>query len=122
MHRLLQLSLVLLVLDRGVPWYYDPRRGNAPDHVIVYTTRWCPVRERLRRWLGPRLGATVAAVRFLPGLRFPVYTACGFLGMPLARFTVAVICATVAWTTLLFALSFAFGAWAAERIGVWRMR
>ena len=47
----LALSLVLLVLDRGVPWYYDPRRGNAPDHVIVYTTRWCPACERLRRCL-----------------------------------------------------------------------
>ena len=47
----LALSLALLVLDRGVPWYYDPRRGNAPDHVIVYSTRWCPVCERLRRCL-----------------------------------------------------------------------
>jgi len=76
--------------------------------------------ERFRRWLGPRLGVTVAAVRFLPGLRFPVYTACGFLEMPLGRFSLAVVCATVAWTTLLFGLSFAFGAWAVERIGVWR--
>jgi glutaredoxin len=44
----LGLSLVLWVVDRGVPWYYDPRRGNAPDHVIVYTTGWCPACERLR--------------------------------------------------------------------------
>lgn len=51
--RLLWIALVLafvaLVLDRGPAWYYDPRRGNAPDHVIVYTTKWCPVCERLRQ-------------------------------------------------------------------------
>jgi glutaredoxin len=45
------LSFVALFLDRGPAWYYDPRRGNAPDHVIVYTTRWCPVCERLRQCL-----------------------------------------------------------------------
>ena len=45
----LALSFVALLLDRGPAWYYDPRRGNAPDHVIVYTTRWCPVCERLRQ-------------------------------------------------------------------------
>jgi glutaredoxin len=43
--------LVTLFLDRGPAWYYDPRRGNAPDHVIIYTTRWCPVCERLRQCL-----------------------------------------------------------------------
>ena len=40
-----------LALVRGPAWYYDPRRGNAPDHVIVYTTRWCPACERLRQCL-----------------------------------------------------------------------
>jgi membrane protein DedA with SNARE-associated domain len=75
---------------------------------------------KVRSWLGPRLGRTVAATRFLPGLRLPVYTACGFLRMPLGRFTTAVVLATVVWTTLLFGLSFAFGSWAVERIGIYR--
>jgi len=44
----LVLSLVLLFLERGPSWFFDPRRGNPPDHVIVYTTAWCPVCERLR--------------------------------------------------------------------------
>jgi glutaredoxin len=44
----LALAFVTLLLDRGPAWYFDPRRGNAPGHVIVYTTRWCPVCERLR--------------------------------------------------------------------------
>jgi membrane protein DedA with SNARE-associated domain len=76
--------------------------------------------EMVRRWLGPRLGATVAAVRFLPGLRLPVYTACGFMRMPLGRFAAAVVLATIVWTTLLFGLSYGFGSWATDRIGIWR--
>jgi membrane protein DedA with SNARE-associated domain len=76
--------------------------------------------DKVRLWLRHRLGRTVAATRFLPGLRLPVYTACGFLRMPLRRFTTAVVLATVAWTTLLFGLSFAFGSWAVDRIGIYR--
>jgi glutaredoxin len=42
------LSLIALALARGPAWYYDPRRSNGPTQVIVYTTSWCPVCERLR--------------------------------------------------------------------------
>jgi glutaredoxin len=45
---LLAVSAAALIADRGSAWYFDPRRANAPGHVIVYTTRWCPVCERLR--------------------------------------------------------------------------
>jgi membrane protein DedA with SNARE-associated domain len=76
--------------------------------------------ERLRLWLGPRLGSTVFAVRFLPGLRFAVYTGCGFLRLSFARFAAAVAIATFFWTTLLFGLAYAFGDWAATVIGPWR--
>lgn len=47
----LALAVAALLLDRGPAWYYDPRRGNPTDHVIVYTTQWCPVCERLRKCL-----------------------------------------------------------------------
>jgi glutaredoxin len=39
---------LLLVLERGPAWYYDPRPGNPDGRVIVYSTAWCPVCERLR--------------------------------------------------------------------------
>jgi glutaredoxin len=45
------LSLLLLLLQRGPAWFFDPRRGNAFDHVIVYSTSWCPACERLRQCL-----------------------------------------------------------------------
>jgi glutaredoxin len=44
-------ALALLGLTRGRDWYYDPRGSNPPGHVVVYTTRWCPVCERLRQCL-----------------------------------------------------------------------
>lgn len=74
----------------------------------------------VQRWLRQRLVATVATTRFLPGMRLPVYTACGFLHMPLARFSAVVAAATFVWTTLLFGTAYAFGAWAAQAMGVWR--
>ena len=41
-------ALALFALTRGSAWYHDPRRSNPKGRVIVYTTRWCPVCERLR--------------------------------------------------------------------------
>lgn len=74
----------------------------------------------VQRWLRRRLIAAVATTRFLPGLRLPVYTACGFLHMPLGRFSAVVAAATVVWTTLLFSGAYVFGGWAARQMGVWR--
>jgi mycoredoxin len=48
---LLGFSVMLLVVDRGPVWYYDPRPANPPGHVIVYSTDWCPVCARLRECL-----------------------------------------------------------------------
>lgn len=45
---LLGFSVMLLVVERVPVWYYDPRPGNPPGGVIVYSTDWCPVCERLR--------------------------------------------------------------------------
>jgi len=44
----LTLAVVAMLLDRGPLWFFDPRRGNPGNRVIVYTTTWCPVCERLR--------------------------------------------------------------------------
>ena len=76
--------------------------------------------ERSQHWLRRRLIVAVATSRFVPGTRLPVYTACGFLRMPLGHFSAAVAVATIVWTTLLFSASYAFGSWAAAEIGIWR--
>lgn len=73
-----------------------------------------------RIWLDTRLILTVFAVRFIPGLRLPTYTASGFLRLHFPRFAITVIAATTIWTTLLFLGSWHFGAATAESLGHWR--
>jgi mycoredoxin len=47
----LGIAVILLVLDRGTVWYFDPRPGNEAGRIIMYSTSWCPVCERLRQCL-----------------------------------------------------------------------
>ncbi len=71
-------------------------------------------------WIGQRLFATVFGARFVPGLRLPCYTACGFFQLSFTRFALYAAVAAAAWTTLLFIVIFAFGRWAVEELGGWR--
>jgi len=73
-----------------------------------------------RMWLQSRLILTVFAVRFVPGLRLPTYTASGFFRLSFRRFALTVIAATSIWTTILFALAWYFGALTAQSLGPWR--
>jgi membrane protein DedA with SNARE-associated domain len=73
-----------------------------------------------RGWASSRLIAIVMSARFLPGARLPTYTACGFLGVPLDRFAIGVVAATLIWTTLLFGAGIAFGDYVLVRLGSWR--
>lgn len=67
-----------------------------------------------------RLEIAVLLTRFLPGMRLPTYAACGYFGLSSARFTLAVIVATLIWTTLLFWLALTFGQVAADTLGLWK--
>ncbi len=73
-----------------------------------------------RLWLDTRLILTVFAVRFVPGLRLPTYTASGFFRLHFPRFALTVIAATTIWTTLLFLGAWHFGTATAESLGPWR--
>src|SRR5579863_6255445 len=57
--------------------------------------------EAIRAWLDGRVFKVVLVSRFLPGVRLPTYTTCGFVGANLRQFTLAVVIATLCWTTLL---------------------
>lgn len=93
-------------LAAGLPWIerHLPRRRLPPA----------------RDWLEARLGRTVLTTRFIPGLRLPTYTACGYLGVSFGRFTLAAIGATLLWTSLLFGVSLGFGAVIMRYLGAWR--
>jgi len=89
---------------------------------LRWARRWVPP-ERLRRgqdWLRGRVFRVVLVSRFLPGMRLPTYTACGFLGANIRQFTMAAIIATLAWTTLLFGVSLRIGQFLVDHFGAWR--
>ena len=69
--------------------------------------RWLPPQrsEAGPCWLNGRVFRVVLVSRFLPGLRLPTYTTCGFVGADLRQFALAVVIATICWTSLLFGVS-----------------
>jgi len=76
--------------------------------------------EVIRAWLKGRVFKVVFVSRFLPGLRLPTYTTCGFLGADLRQFTLATVIATTCWTSLLFGLSLRVGQFLIDHFGAWR--
>jgi membrane protein DedA with SNARE-associated domain len=87
-----------------------------------WIARWVPP-ERSRAaagWLSGRVFRVVLISRFLPGMRLPTYTACGFLGADLRQFALAAIVATLAWTSLLFGVSLQVGQFLIDHFGAWR--
>lgn len=62
-----------------------------------------------RIWLENRFVLTVFSARFIPGSRFPTYTASGFFRSPLSTFIMTATTATFIWTTFLFTVSYWFG-------------
>ncbi len=76
--------------------------------------------ETIRAWLRGRVFKVVFVSRFLPGLRLPTYTTCGFLGADLRQFTLAAVVATTCWTSMLFGISLRVGQVLMDHFGAWR--
>lgn len=76
--------------------------------------------ETIRAWISGRIFKVVLVSRFLPGMRLPTYTTCGFVRADLRKFTLAAIVATGCWTTMLFAVSLKVGQFLMDHLGAWR--
>ncbi|GAB0117453.1 DedA family protein [Acidisoma sp. 7E03] len=89
--------------------------------VIPWMERFIPARRRDigRDWLNSRLARVIFISRFLPGLRLPTYTTCGFLKTSFLVFTLAAIVATLIWTSLLFTVSMKLGHYIEAYLGAW---
>ncbi len=95
--------------------------GRLSAH-IPWVARQLPQhrQETIRAWIDGRIFKVVLGSRFLPGLRLPTYTTCGFVGADLRQFTLAAIIATGAWTSLLFTTSLRVGHFLMDHLGAWR--
>lgn len=89
---------------------------------VPWIARQLPPRrqETIRAWIGGRIFKVVLVSRFLPGLRLPTYTTCGFVRADLRRFTSAAVVATLCWTSLLFTVSLKVGHFLMDHLGAWR--
>ncbi len=76
--------------------------------------------DRGRAWLERHVFKVVFISRFLPGVRLPTYTACGFLGANFGKFVTAAVGATLIWTSALFAVSLKVGRLLVDYLGEWR--
>ncbi len=107
--------------------------GIALGDVGLYGLGWLAARlppvarllpprrsEVIRAWLDGRVFRVVLVSRFLPGMRLPTYTTCGFVGADLRQFALAVVIATICWTSLLFGVSLRIGDVLMEHFGAWR--
>jgi membrane protein DedA with SNARE-associated domain len=89
---------------------------------VPWMERFIPPRRRDigRDWLNSRLARVILVSRFLPGLRLPTYTTCGFLRTSFVIFTLTAIVATLIWTSLLFSISMKLGHYIIAYLGAWR--
>lgn len=89
---------------------------------VPWIDRRLPPRRQdiMRGWLAGRVFRVVLISRFLPGMRLPTYTTCGFLRADLQQFTLAAIFATLIWTSLLFGVSLRVGGFLMAHFGAWR--
>lgn len=77
-------------------------------------------KQMVRAWLDGRVFKVVVVSRFLPGMRLPTYTTCGYLGASFWKFILASATATTIWTSGLFAVSLKIGDVLMAHFGVWR--
>ena len=95
--------------------------GRLSAHIPWVARRLPPHRqETIRAWISGRIFRVVLVSRFLPGLRLPTYTTCGFVCADLRQFTLAAIVATLCWTSLLFGISLKLGQFLMDHLGAWR--
>jgi membrane protein DedA with SNARE-associated domain len=90
--------------------------------IVPWARRMIPEQRHFagREWLNKHVFKVVFVARFLPGVRLPTYTTCGFLHASFVRFALAATGATLIWTSLLFAVSVRVGAVLMAHLGAWR--
>jgi membrane protein DedA with SNARE-associated domain len=113
---LLALFIGIVLGDLGL---YGLGRAAAR---LRWIDRLLPPRRQkaILAWLTGRVFQVVFVSRFIPGLRLPTYTTCGFVGADVKAFILAAVIATSLWTSLLFGVSMKVGQVLIDHLGAWR--
>jgi membrane protein DedA with SNARE-associated domain len=85
-------------------------------------SRWVRHEKRLplRTWLDERLVSTVVTTQFLPGMRLPIFAACGFFALPFRRYAMSIVGVVIVWSPLVFTIAYFFGIYTLAWFGFWR--
>jgi membrane protein DedA with SNARE-associated domain len=75
--------------------------------------------ERLANWLAGNMTKVIVVSRLVPGLMFPAYIACGWFGLPFARFALTSIAMTAVYLPVILGLALFFGHAAIAWVGGW---
>lgn len=75
--------------------------------------------ERLGRWIEAHSALLMVLARFLPGLMFPVYVACGFARIPVLRFAAITTLTALVYFPIVFGLVLTFGVTVLSNLGLW---
>jgi len=107
--------------------------GTVLNDVLIYGAgraartfprldRWLHRKSRapLKAWLDEQLVKTVITTQFLPGLRFPIFGACGFFALSFSRFTITATCVALVWAPLVFTCAYYYGLYTLDWLGLWR--
>lgn len=78
-----------------------------------------PGAERLAGWLSKHFVAAMIVARLLPGLIFPVYVACGLVGVPARRFAPITVLSAALYLSAVLWLVTRFGATVLSAVGYW---
>jgi len=111
-------GLILLGLTLSDVWKYGAGRFGR-THAWARRFAAKPGVEQARGRVVGRLGASLMAVRFVPGTRIPFYVACGFFAAPFAKFVLFLVLSGLAYVALAFGLFHALGEAAGETARAW---
>jgi membrane protein DedA with SNARE-associated domain len=78
-----------------------------------------PGAERLAGWLSRHFVAAMIVARLLPGLIFPVYLACGLVGVPIRRFAPVTVLSAALYLPAMLWLVIRFGETVLSAVGYW---
>ncbi len=115
------LALVALVVGTVLNDILIYGAGRAA-RVFPRLDRWLTHQARLplKTWLEDQLVKTVVTTQFLPGLRFPIFGACGFFALSFSRFVITAICVALVWAPLVFTCAYYYGLYTLDWLGLWR--
>lgn len=111
-------AAILLGLTLSDTWKYGAGRF-ARSHAWARRFSEKPGVAQARSRVVERLGASLMAVRFVPGTRIPFYVACGLFAAPFGKFMLFLLLSGLAYVALAFGMFHAIGEAAGEDVRGW---